>query len=79
MTRADREFARWRIGIAGAIDTLLANSGLTTAGVRFVEGMARTLSSWQDDPVPATAQQYAVREARDHLERWKPANGPLRT
>ncbi len=79
MTRADREFTLWRIGIARAIDTLLASSRLTPAGVRFVEGMARTLSSWRDDPVPTTAQHYAVSEARDHLERWERANGRLST
>ena len=75
LTRADREFARWRIGIERAISILLASSGLTPAGVRFVEGMARTLSSWQGDPVPAAAHRYAVREAQDHLQRWNEANG----
>jgi uncharacterized protein len=74
--RADREFALWRIGIGRAIDALLKSKQLTQYGVRFVEGMARTASAWQDEPVPRTAQQYAVREARDHLVRWEQTNGP---
>lgn len=37
--------------------------------------MARTLSSWRDEPVPAAAQANADREAAAHLTRWQLANG----
>lgn len=75
--RAAREFALWRMGVARSIDTLSDSGKLTPVGVRFAEGMARTLSSWRNAPIPAAAQQYATREARDHLGRWRQSNGRL--
>jgi uncharacterized protein len=73
--RAYTEFARWRSGVGQVVGTLLSSGRLTPSGLDFVRGMARTLSSWRDEPVPAAAQANADREAAAHLTRWQLANG----
>jgi len=73
--RAATEFARWRSGVALVVGTLLASGRLTSAGEDFVRGMARTLSSWRDEPVPAAAQARADRQATAHRTRWRLDNG----
>lgn len=73
--RADREFARWRVGAARAVETLQASRRLTPAGLDFVQGMKRTLAAWQAEPVPTGAQTQAWREAERHLQRWQFNNG----
>jgi uncharacterized protein len=75
--RAHIEFARWRAGAALAAKTLRSSGQLTEAGTDFVDGMARTLDSWQEEPVPAEAQARADYEAAVHLARWEQANGPI--
>jgi uncharacterized protein len=75
--RAHAEFARWRAAAAGVGDTLLSSGRLTPAGLDFVQGMARTLRSWQDDPVPSEARALARDEANQHLACWRSANGPV--
>lgn len=75
--RAHAEFARWRAAAAGVAGTLLASGRLTPAGLDFVQGMARTLRQWQDEPVPGGAQALARDEAEQHLARWRSANGPI--
>jgi len=75
--RADAEYALWRQGITGAINTLSSSGKLTAAGVNFVKGMERTVSSWQDDPVPRAARDFARDEAQRHMVRWEQVNGPL--
>jgi uncharacterized protein len=74
--RAQTEFARWRAAAAGVAGTLLASGRLTSAGLDFVQGMARTLRQWQDEPVPGDAQALARDEAEQHLARWRSAHGP---
>lgn len=73
--RASAEFARWRSAAAQVATTLLASGQLTPAGTDFVQGMALTLQSWQDDPVPEEARTLARREAEEHLATWQAANG----
>ena len=73
--RASAEFARWRSAAAQVAATLRASGQLTPAGIDFVQGMALTLESWQDDPVPEEAQSLARREAEEHLATWQAANG----
>jgi uncharacterized protein len=73
--RADIIFARWRTAVAQAVETLRASERLTSAGLDFVSGMARTLASWQDESVPLQAQAEARHAAESHLARWQFANG----
>jgi len=72
--RAHAEFARWRWGAAGVVETLLSSGQLTPAGLDFVQGMARTLSTWQGEPVPEDALGLARQEAEQHLARWRSSN-----
>ena len=74
--RASAEFARWRSAAGQVAATLLASGQLTSAGTDFVKGMALTLESWQDDPVPEEARTLARCEAEEHLAAWQAANGP---
>jgi uncharacterized protein len=73
--RASAEFARWRSAAVQVAATLLASGQLTPAGTDFVQGMAHTLESWQDDPVSEEALTLARREAEEHLATWQAANG----
>ena len=75
--RADAEYALWRAGVTRAIETLGSSGRLTSTGTDFVEGMARTVSSWKDDPVPRAARDFARDEAQRHMLRWERVNGPL--
>jgi uncharacterized protein len=75
--RAHTEFARWRAGATLVAQTLRSSGQLTQAGSDFVDGMARTLDSWQEEPVPAEAQVRADHEAAMHRARWEQANGPI--
>jgi uncharacterized protein len=76
-TRADAQYALWREGITGAIETLISSNRLTTAGVDFIEGMERTVSTWRNDPVPRAARDFASNEARRHMVRWERMNRSL--
>jgi uncharacterized protein len=73
--RAHAEFARWRAAAAGVAGMLLSSGRLTHGGLAFVQGMARTLRQWQDEPVPGDAQALAHDDAEQHLARWRSANG----
>jgi uncharacterized protein len=74
--RANAEFARWRSAAAQVVAILGSSDRLTPAGLDFVQGMARTLSAWQAEAVPAEAQMLAQHEAARHLAKWRAANGP---
>jgi uncharacterized protein len=75
--QAQVEFARWREAALRVTDTLLSSGRLTIAGQDFVRGMARTLRSWEDEPVPTEAAAAARRQADLHLTRWQSAHGPV--
>jgi uncharacterized protein len=75
--RADAEYALWRAGVTRAIETLASSARLTSAGTDFVEGMARTVSSWKDDSVPRAARDFARDKGRRHVLRWERVHGPL--
>jgi len=75
--RADAEYARWRTATAEVVETIRSSGRLTPSGMEFVSGMAGTLSTWHDEPVPADAQEEAYRAADSHLTRWQSVNGPL--
>jgi HEXXH motif-containing protein len=74
----DAQYARWRAAAAMAVKTLRASGRLTSEGLDFVEGMARTLDPWQRERVSATAQAAAERAASEHLSRWRRAHGATR-
>jgi hypothetical protein len=77
LDRANQEFALWRMGTERSVATILASGHLTPRGESFLAGMAKTVSSWQDDTVPAAACQYARDEAQRHVTRWELENGPI--
>jgi uncharacterized protein len=74
--RAETEFARWREATASAIQTLRSSGRLTSAGLRFVEGMAKTADGWRDERVLPEAQSMARQQAHRHLTDWQAENGP---
>jgi uncharacterized protein len=73
--RADKEFARWRVNAAEAVETLLACGQLTAKGVGFVGRMSETLGAWQAEPVSLEALAAARRESSLHRARWKATYG----
>ncbi len=72
---AHSEFVRWQAASQLAVASLLASAQLTPAGEQFVAGMARTLRSWEDEPVPPAARMIAQQNAERHLARWRLRNG----
>lgn len=75
--RAHSEFARWRTAAAQVVGTLQSSGRLTPVGLDLVRGMAKTLASWQSEPIPADAQALARHEAELHLTRWQANYGTL--
>jgi HEXXH motif-containing protein len=75
--QTDAEYARWRAATELGAATLRSSGRLTTAGTKFVDGMARTLISWRGDRVPVHAVAQAGRAAEAHLNRWESVNGHL--
>jgi HEXXH motif-containing protein len=76
---AHAEFARWRTAVRLVVRTLLTCDRLTPEGTTFVSGMYRTLQSWEDEPVPATAAAQARRDEERHRAHWRRNNGELPT
>jgi HEXXH motif-containing protein len=72
------KYARWRDATALAVEILLTSGRLTSEGMDFVAGMARTLDAWKREPVPKPALAIARRAAREHLSRWELDHGPHR-
>ncbi|WP_242454469.1 aKG-HExxH-type peptide beta-hydroxylase [Bailinhaonella thermotolerans] len=72
--RADTEFARWRLAVAGALDALTGSGRLTPAGERFAAGMRATLRRWMADTVPVTAASRADTRAARHRRAWESRN-----
>ena len=77
--RAQASFARWRAATALAIATLRSSGCLTEPGQEFVQGMARTLSPWLAEPVPAQAYALAQQQDQRHRDRWRSVNGLIPT
>jgi uncharacterized protein len=72
---AHSEFLRWQAASQLVVASLLASGRLTPTGEQFVGGMARTLSSWEDELVPAEARMIARQNAERHLAHWRLRNG----
>jgi HEXXH motif-containing protein len=60
---AQVEFARWRVAVLEALDTL---TSLTPDGRAFVAHMRDVLDAWSDEPVSARAQAEALRRNAEH-------------
>jgi HEXXH motif-containing protein len=75
--RAHADFARWHAAAARVADALRSSGCLTPAGLEFVKGMARTLSTWKAEPVPEKARALAQSGAEQHRLRWQSVNGPI--
>lgn len=69
--RAAFEFACWRGHSWHTLQALRADATLTAAGRRFLDGIAERLGPWQDEAVPAEANELAEAVARDHLAGWR--------
>ncbi|NAS20864.1 HEXXH motif domain-containing protein [Herbidospora sp. NEAU-GS84] len=72
--RAEFEFAQWREAAHEATQALLAGRGLTAEGVRFTEGMARTLGKWAGEPVDAGVLDEARRAQSARRRAWEQRN-----
>ena len=75
--QAHAAYARWRAATSLAIETLSSSGRLTEAGTEFAQGMARTLSAWMAEPVPAEARTLARQQEERHRARWRSAHGPI--
>jgi uncharacterized protein len=74
---AHAEFVRWRCAVELVVDTLTASGRLTDPGQAFVAGMRRTLGSWAEDQVPASAVTLAIRAAAEHRALWYRRHGEI--
>ncbi|MEV6910366.1 HEXXH motif-containing putative peptide modification protein [Amycolatopsis sp. NPDC051071] len=71
LRRSAFEFAYWRRQTWRTLQQLRTDATLTTAGRRFVEGIAERLGPWQDEAVPAEANDLAAAVAQDHFAGWR--------
>ncbi|MGB6161427.1 MAG: HEXXH motif domain-containing protein [Pseudonocardiaceae bacterium] len=65
------EFAYWREQTWRVLPALRDDPGLTSAGRRFVDGIAERLGPWQDEPVPADLSALVAAVAADHCAGWR--------
>ncbi|MDQ3761341.1 MAG: HEXXH motif domain-containing protein [Actinomycetota bacterium] len=75
--RAHMEFARWRDETRDVVATLQTSGALTRCGSRFVDGMAASLDTWAEEPIPAVAVQQAQAVATSHRRTWRLRHGPI--
>lgn len=68
--RAMFEFALARGQTRLVLRSLRADSSLTDAGRRFVDGIAGRLEPWLDEPVPADVAELANAVTADHRASW---------
>jgi hypothetical protein len=47
------------------------DSGLTSSGRRFIDGMGAQLGPWQNEPLPADMTELADATAADHYAGWR--------
>lgn len=65
------EFALWRAEAWRALCALRDDPSLTSAGRRFLDGVAERLGPWQGEPVPAEPAAAAAAVAADHYLGWR--------
>lgn len=64
--RAMFEFAQWRSQTWRVLRALRNDTTLTSAGRRFVDGIAGQLGPWQDEPIPDDLRRLADAVTIDH-------------
>ncbi|MFB9682886.1 aKG-HExxH-type peptide beta-hydroxylase [Amycolatopsis plumensis] len=69
--RACFEFALWRTQTWRTLQAVSGDDVLTTAGRRFLRGIAAELAPWQDDPIAAEARKWANHAMADHYVGWR--------
>ena len=69
--RAAFEFAYWREQTWHVLCGLRDDPCLTPAGRRFVDGIAKRLGPWQDEPVPANLGALVAAVGTDHYAGWR--------
>jgi HEXXH motif-containing protein len=65
------EFAYWRRLSWRTLRALHHDDVLTNAGRRFLDGIARRLGPWQEEPVPDDVADLAAAAAQDHRSGWQ--------
>lgn len=73
-TRARSEFVRVRLQVRQALEALQAAVGLTTAGRRFVSGMAIWADGLFAGQLPERQHRYAELASDDHYVMWRIRN-----
>lgn len=68
------EFALVRDQVRHAVDELRSSGSLTPAGARFAEGMARTLSTFEERSVPPLPRSLAQLACLDNRIGWRLRN-----
>lgn len=69
--RAAFEFAYWREQTWRVLRVLRDDPVLTSAGRRFVNGIAERLGPWQDESVPADLAALVTAVGADHYAGWR--------
>jgi HEXXH motif-containing protein len=65
------EFARWRQETWRTLEILRADTCLTVAGQRFLDGVAEVLGPWQREPIEEDVARRAAAVATDHRAGWR--------
>ncbi|WP_410587783.1 aKG-HExxH-type peptide beta-hydroxylase [Amycolatopsis sp. lyj-23] len=65
------EFALWREQVWRTLTAVHADSSITPAGRRFLDGVAVELRPWQTEPVAACPRRWARFVAGDHYAVWR--------
>ncbi|MBX6387728.1 MAG: HEXXH motif domain-containing protein [Frankia sp.] len=68
------EYARWRAGLGGVLDSIVRSGTLTAPGHRFLAGMRARLAVISADEVPAWAEELARGANADHRITWRLTN-----
>lgn len=69
--RAAFEFAYWRQQSWHTLRSLCTDAALTSAGRRFLDGIAVRLGQWQHEDLPARENTLATAAFQDHLAGWR--------
>ncbi len=65
------EFALWRTQTWRTLQAIQDDSAMTTAGQRFLTGIAGELAPWQAEPIAADSLLWADRAIADHHAGWR--------
>ena len=68
---AETHFVRWRGLTAEAIEVLAGSGSLTALGLRFTDGMRRTVAPWLEEAVDPAAERDAAAARRRHRDEYE--------